>query len=211
MTDLLETMPYKLIAILRGVQPDEIEPIVEGLINIGINSIEIPLNSPNPFQSIEKVAKIAQQQSADSILIGAGTVLNKNNVRNVANASGKLIVSPNVFQEVIEATSHYNMVSLPGVFTASEAHAAIRYGTHMLKFFPASSLNASGIAAIKETLPSDIKICAVGGIGANDFKSYIQKDICYFGLGSSLYKAGMHYNEVIENAKNIIKAYQEAI
>ncbi len=211
MTNILETMPYKLIAILRGVQPNEIEPIVEGLINIEINLIEIPLNSPNPFQSIEKAAKIAQQQSADSILIGAGTVLNKNNVRNVANAGGKLIVSPNVFQEVIEATLHYKMVSIPGVFTASEAHAAIQHGAHMLKFFPASSLNASGIAAIKETLPSDTKICAVGGIGANDFKPYIQKNIYYFGLGSSLYKAGMHYNEVIANARNIIKAYKEAI
>ena len=205
---ILDDMPHKLIAILRGIETSAIEEAIPILVDAGFSAIEIPLNSPNAFESIAKAVKVAERLSASPILIGAGTVLNPEDVTRVFHAGGQLIISPNVDKEVIETTLQYNMLSIPGVFTASEALLAVACGAHMLKMFPSSVLGASGIAAIREVLPKGTRLCAVGGIGADEIADYRKKDIQYFGLGSSLYKAGMSSHDIAQNAKNIVRAYQ---
>ena len=141
-------LPRKLVAILRGVTPAETPAIVDGLLEAGFRAIEIPLNSPDPFASIEIAAKRA---GADA-LIGAGTVLTAEDARRVKDIGGGLVVSPNTDASVIEATVAAGMVSLPGCFTATEAFSALRAGATGLKFFPASLLGPQGIAAIRAVL-----------------------------------------------------------
>ncbi|MGF0540226.1 2-dehydro-3-deoxy-6-phosphogalactonate aldolase [Agrobacterium sp. ES01] len=199
-------MTYPLVAILRGLKPEETEAVVGGLIETGFTAIEIPLNSPDPFKSIEIAAKIAPA----NCLIGAGTVLTVEDVTTLDAAGGKLMVSPNVEPEVIRAAYEKGMVTLPGVFTATEALAAAKAGATGLKFFPASVLGASGINAIRSILPKDLLIAAVGGVSDQNFTDYMKADIKAFGLGTSLYKPGMTAAEVKERAKTTIAAYDAA-
>lgn len=199
-------MTYPLVAILRGLKPEETEAVVGGLIETGFTAIEIPLNSPDPFKSIEIAAKMAPA----NCLIGAGTVLTVEDVTTLDAAGGKLMVSPNVEPEVIRAAYEKGMVTLPGVFTATEALAAAKAGATGLKFFPASVLGASGINAIRSILPKDLLIAAVGGVSDQNFADYMKADIKAFGLGTSLYKPGMTAAEVKERAKTTIAAYDAA-
>ncbi len=192
-----------LIAILRGVKPDEIEAIAEALLAEGFEAIEVPLNSPDPFSSIEKAVKLAP----DSALIGAGTVLTVEDVQRLENVGGNLMISPNVEPKVIESASSKGMVTMPGVFTPTEALRAVKSGASGLKFFPASVLGASGIKAIMAVLPSDIAIGAVGGVSEKDFAEYHAAGISAFGMGSSLYKPGASAKEVGEKARAVIQAY----
>jgi 2-dehydro-3-deoxyphosphogalactonate aldolase len=200
-------MKYPLVAILRGLQPEETEGVVGGLIESGFTAIEIPLNSPEPFKSIEIAARLAP---ADC-LIGAGTVLTVEDVDRLDAAGGKLMVSPNVEPEVIRAAAAKGMVTLPGVFTPTEALAAAKAGATGLKFFPASVLGPAGINAIRAVLPKDLIIAAVGGVSDENFADYVKADIKAFGLGSSLYKPGMAAREVVERARKTIAAYEAAI
>ncbi|OLP58738.1 2-dehydro-3-deoxy-6-phosphogalactonate aldolase [Xaviernesmea oryzae] len=196
-------MRYPLVAILRGLKPEETEEIVGTLLEAGLRAIEIPLNSPDPFRSIETAVKLAPEDA----LIGAGTVLTVEDVDRLENVGGRLFVSPNVDPPVISHAAFKGMVTLPGVFTPTEALAAAKAGATGLKFFPASALGPSGIAAIRTILPKDVEVAAVGGVSETDFAAYSKIGIKSFGLGSSLFKPGMTAAEVRARADATVKAY----
>ena len=200
-------MKRPLVAILRGVRPQETADIVGALINSGMTAIEIPLNSPDPFRSIAMAVKKAP---ADT-LIGAGTVLTPEHVEQLHDVGGRLMVSPNVDPDVIASAWDRGMVTMPGVFTATEALLAAKAGASALKFFPAGVLGASGITAIRAVLPAGLMIAAVGGISDKNFVEYTKAGIHAFGLGTSLYKPGMTATEVAERAKATISAYDLAM
>lgn len=200
-------MRYPLVAILRGLKPEETEGVVGALIETGFTAIEIPLNSPEPFRSIEIAARLAPE----GVLIGAGTVLTVEDVDKLDAAGGRLMVSPNVEPDVIRAAHGKGMVTLPGVFTPTEALAAARAGATGLKFFPANVLGPAGITAIRAVLPKDLVIAAVGGVGDENFADYVKAGITAFGLGSSLYKPGMSASEVRERAIRTLAAYDAAL
>lgn len=200
-------MKYPLVAILRGIKPEETEGVVGALLDSGLRAIEIPLNSPDPFRSIEIAAKMAP---ADA-LIGAGTVLTVEDVAKLDSVGGKLMVSPNVDTDVITAAHEKGMVTLPGVLTPTEALLALKAGATGLKFFPASVLGPSGINAIRAILPKDTLVAAVGGVSDKNFTDYTSIGIKAFGLGTSLYKPGMSASEARERADLTIKAYDAAI
>lgn len=173
------------------------------LVEAGIEIIEVPLNSPQPFESISRLIK----KLPSDILIGAGTVLNPHDVDRLADCGGGIVVSPNVDKAVIEQTRSRGMLSLPGVFTATEAFTAIAAGASGLKFFPASVMGASGINALRAILPSGIALGAVGGIDAGQFMDYHNAGIHFFGLGSNLYKAGDNARTVSQRATNLVHAW----
>ncbi|PDT52180.1 MULTISPECIES: 2-dehydro-3-deoxy-6-phosphogalactonate aldolase [Sinorhizobium] len=199
----LPPMKYPLIAILRGLKPEETESVVGALIETGFTAIEIPLNSPDPFRSIETAVKMAPVDC----LIGAGTVLTTGDVEQLDGVGGRLMVSPNVESSVIRLAAAKRMVTMPGVFTPTEALAAAAAGASGLKFFPASVLGPAGIAAIRAVLPHDIEIAAVGGVSEANFADYASIGVRSFGLGSSLYKPGMSAADVRQRAMATLKAY----
>ena len=196
-------MRRSLVAILRGIRPDEVLPALDVLIEAGFTAIEIPLNSPDPFRSIERAAG----RAPENCLIGAGTVLKVEDVDRLNDAGGRLLVSPNVVPAVIGRASRYGMISMPGVMTPTEAFAALDAGASALKFFPASVLGARGIAAIKAVLPVGIETGAVGGVSEQNFAEYAAVGIRTFALGSSLYKPGMTPSEIGERARAAVEAY----
>lgn len=200
-------MKRPLVAILRGVRPEETADIVSVLVDSGMTAIEIPLNSPDPFRSIE----IAVKRVPAAILVGAGTVLTLDDVARLHDVGGRLMVSPNVDPEIIAGARARGMVTMPGVFTPTEALLAAKAGASSLKFFPASVLGASGITAIRAVLPADLMIAAVGGVSDTNFADYTKAGIVAFGLGSSLYKPGMTSAQVADRAKVTIDAYDKAI
>ncbi|WP_424926806.1 2-dehydro-3-deoxy-6-phosphogalactonate aldolase [Amaricoccus tamworthensis] len=205
--EIWEQIDVKLIAILRGITPDETPGIVTELLESGFRAIEIPLNSPDPFNSIARAVEIAKGYGA--CLVGAGTVLTSEDVARVRGAGGNLIVSPDINPEVVSATVAAKMASFPGVFTATEAHHAIRLGATGLKFFPASRIGPEGINAIRATLPVSTRICAVGGVGPAQFGAYRAAGVTGFGLGGNLYKPGASAAEVGEAARSAVKAFRE--
>ena len=192
-----------LVAILRGIRPDEILAVADELIQAGFEAIEIPLNSPEPFRSIEALARSAPA----GVLVGAGTVLDAADVARLDGAGGRLLVSPNVEPSVLEAAARKKMVTLPGVFTPTEAFLALRCGASGLKFFPAGVLGVEGIKAMSAVLPKNTVIAAVGGVSDENFATYAQAGVRAFGLGSSLYRAGFSPAEVGARAKAAIEAY----
>lgn len=200
-------MKYPLVAILRGIRPEESESVVTALLESGLRAIEIPLNSPDAFRSIEIAAKLAP---ADA-LIGAGTVLTVEDVAKLDAAGGRLMVSPNVDVDVIKAASDKGMVTMPGVLTPTEALLALKAGATGLKFFPASVLGPSGINAIRAILPKDTLVAAVGGVSDKNFTDYTSTGITAFGLGTSLYKPGMTAGDVRERAIATVTAYDAAM
>ena len=195
---------YPLVAILRGIRTEETEAIVEALIETGFEAIEIPLNSPDPFVSIGKAAKLAPA----NVLIGAGTMLSVEDVDRLHDVGGRLMVSPNVEPDVIRRASGHGMVTMPGVFTPTEAFSAIRAGASALKFFPASVLGADGIKAVSAVLPKGVPLGAVGGVSESDFATYVAAGVSCFGLGSSLYKAGFTVADVRERARRAVAAWE---
>lgn len=196
-----------LVAILRGIRPNEAEIIVEGLIDCGFELIEVPLNSPDPFVSIERLCK----RFGRHCLIGAGTVLTPTDCAHVADAGGRLMVSPNVDPDVLKAARARRMVTMPGVFSPTEAFLALRSGASALKYFPASALGPSGIAAQLAVLPKDTIVGAVGGVSDKNLASYVAAGVRAFGLGSSLYRPGMTAAEVRETARASVAAYDSAL
>lgn len=197
------SMKRSLVAILRGIKPEETADIVDGLMAAGFTAIEIPLNSPDPFRSIE----IAVKRAPKDVLIGAGTVLTVEDVDRLDGVGGRLMVSPNVDREVIAHAASHGMVTMPGVFTPTEALTACAAGASALKFFPASVLGPSGINAIRAILPKDVPVGAVGGVSNDDFAAYAKVGVKTFGLGSSLYKAGMDAAEVSRRGHAAIAAF----
>lgn len=196
-----------LVAILRGVRPDEVESIGEALVKSGFEMIEVPLNSPDPLRSIERLAR---RFGADCI-VGAGTVLTPEDCARVSDAGGRLMVSPNIDLGVLAEARARGMISLPGVFSPTEALAALRAGASALKFFPASVLGPSGISAIRAVLPEYTVVVAVGGVSDKNFGHYAGNGVRAFGLGSSLYRPGMAAADVGETARQAVDAYDAAV
>lgn len=192
-----------LVAILRGLKPDEAVAIGSAVFEAGIEAIEVPLNSPDPFTSIERLAK----ELPMTALVGAGTVLSAEDVDRLNGAGGRLLVSPNIDAGVMARAAHHAMVTMPGVFTPSEAFQAIRLGASALKFFPASVLGPGGIAAMRAVLPADTLVGAVGGVSDKDFAGYRAVGVSVFGLGSSLYKPGITATDVAAKARTAVAAW----
>ncbi|MDQ2092291.1 2-dehydro-3-deoxy-6-phosphogalactonate aldolase [Marimonas arenosa] len=198
-------MTRNLIAILRGITPDEVAGVAEALVNSGIDRIEVPLNSPRAFDSIERLAKM--QTGA---LIGAGTVLDAAAVARVADAGGKMIVSPNADVDVIRETIRLGMQSIPGALTPSECVTALRAGATTLKLFPSFILGTEGLKAIRAVLPEETELLMVGGVGPANFSAYLNAGAAGFGIGTSLYRPGQTADEVKERANALVKAYDAA-
>ena len=196
-----------LIAILRGITPLEAESVSDVLIEAGISIIEVPLNSPQPFETIERMVKFHGNKG----IFGAGTVLKEYDVYRVQEVGGKIIVSPNLNTLVIKKTKELNMYSIPGVFTATECFDALDSGADVLKFFPASLLREENFKALNAVLPENTISIAVGGISENTFPSWLKVNINGFGLGSNLYKPGMLVEEIKLKAENIVKCYDNCI
>lgn len=190
-----------LIAILRGVKPEEVVAIGDALVDAGIGIIEVPLNSPDPLRSIELLAK----HFGDNALIGAGTVLSVGDVAAVARAGGRIIVSPSTDFDVIAATAAEGLVSAPGYFTPSEAFLAIKAGAHVLKLFPAEAASPAIVRAQRAVLPRDIPLLIVGGVTPDTVGPWLDAGADGFGLGSALYKPGQTPDQVGAQARAFIE------
>ena len=191
-----------LIAIIRGVTPDDAEATARAIFEGGIRIIEVPLNSPQPFDSIQIIAKAL----GDRALVGAGTVLNTDDVRRVQHVGGRLIVAPNMNEDVIRVAVDAGMVSSPGVFTPTEAFAAIGAGAHALKLFPAEAASPAVVKAQKAVLPKDVPLIAVGGVRVDNMREWLDAGADGFGLGSGLYKPGQDPGESLEKTRAFVAA-----
>ena len=199
-------MTRNIIAILRGVSPEEAEPVCEALLEAGLTTIEIPLNSPRPLQSIATLAKKFGSQA----VIGAGTVLTPREVRDVANAGGRIIVSPSFDAEVVAETKALKLASWPGVLTPSECFAALKAGADGLKIFPCSVVGPAGVKAMRAVLPTNTAIYAVGGAGPANFAEWFGAGITGFGIGTALYQPGNSLAQLRKAASEIVRAYDGA-
>ncbi|WP_327795647.1 2-dehydro-3-deoxy-6-phosphogalactonate aldolase [Harenicola maris] len=179
-------MARNVIAILRGVQPDEVEAVGEAILAEGISILEVPLNSPDPLRSIAKLAAAFGAEAR----VGAGTVLSPDDVSDVAKAGGRIVVSPDCNPQVIEATKAMGMASYPGVATPTECFTALRHGADGLKLFPSFLFGVEGFKAVSAVLPEGTSCYAVGGVAPENFAEWINAGVAGFGIGSAIYKAG---------------------
>lgn len=198
-------MAMPLIAILRGVKSNEVIAVTEALITEGFTMIEVPLNSPGALVSIQ----LLSEKFGEQVLIGAGTVLNINQVQQVADAGGKLIVSPNANVDVIEKTKALAMISIPGVATPTELFSAIDAGADGVKAFPAEMLSVNVIKSWRAVMPSDFPLFAVGGVNVSNMAAYKCAGVDGFGLGGNLYKSGKSLLDVRVDAKAFIAKAKE--
>ena len=195
-----------LVAIIRGVTPIDAAATAHAIFEAGIRIIEVPLNSPQPFDSIRIIADALGERA----LIGAGTVLTTDDVKRVQEAGGRLVVAPNTKAEVIRATVAAGMVSSPGYFTPSEAFTAIEAGAHALKLFPAEAASPSVVKAQKAVLPKHIPLIVVGGVNTDNIGNWLDSGADGFGLGSGLYKPGQSAAGTLQKAKTFAAAVQRA-
>jgi 2-dehydro-3-deoxyphosphogalactonate aldolase len=189
-----------IAAILRGVTPDEIDRVGDALVEAGITVIEVPLNSPNPFESIRRLAA----RHGEHALIGAGTVLEVADVARVKDAGGKLMVAPNFDADVVRTAKTAGLATLPGVMTPSEGFAALKAGADGLKLFPAEIIPPAVFKAWRAVFPADTLLLAVGGVGVDNLKSYAQAGASGYGIGSALYKPGRPVGEIGKLAQALV-------
>ena len=196
----LTTCP--IVAILRGVKPDEIDAIGDALVEAGVTVIEVPLNSPQPFESITRLA----ERHAHHALIGAGTVLEAADVARVKEAGGQLVVAPNFDADVVRAARAAGLASLPGVMTPSEGFAALKAGADGLKLFPAEIIPPAVFKAWRPVFAPDTLLLAVGGVGVDNVRSYAEAGASGYGIGSALYKPGRPAAEIRKLARALVAA-----
>jgi 2-dehydro-3-deoxyphosphogalactonate aldolase len=199
--DLRAALSYcPIVAILRGVKPDEIDAIGDALIEAGITVIEVPLNSPQPFESIKRLA----ERHAHHALVGAGTVLGATEVARVKEAGGQLVVAPNFDADVVRAAKVAGLASLPGVMTPSEGLAALKAGADGLKLFPAEIIPPAVFKAWRAVFAPDTLLLAVGGVGVDNVRSYAEAGASGYGIGSALYKQGRPAEEIGKLARALV-------
>lgn len=191
-----------LVAIIRGVTPDEVVAVGEALYAAGIRIIEVPLNSPDPFRSIERLAAAMGERA----IVGAGTVLQVADVARVRDAGGGIVVSPGGETDVISATVAAGMISAPGYFTPTEGFAALKAGAHALKLFPAEAASPAVVKAHRAVLPRDVPLLIVGGVRPDNMAEYLSAGADGFGLGSGVYKPGQTPAEVGAQARAFVQA-----
>jgi len=201
---LLKELP--LVAILRGVTPARVEGVAEALFDAGFRAIEVPLNSPEPLKSIEMLAK----QFGDRCLTGAGTVLTTEQADQVANAGGKLMVTPNTNPDVIARGVQRGLTVMPGFYSPSEGFAAIAAGAKYLKLFPASSGGIGHLQAMLAVLPKTVPVYAVGGVGAGNMSEWRKAGAAGFGLGSELFKPDFSDEDISARAQKSVAAFKAA-
>jgi 2-dehydro-3-deoxyphosphogalactonate aldolase len=194
-----------LVAILRGLRPDEATSVGDALWQAGIRIIEVPLNSPDPLESIRRLVR----HLGETCVIGAGTVLSIDDVDGVVAAGGRLIVSPNTDAGVIRRTLAAGAISLPGVATATEAYAAYASGARYLKLFPASTYGISHLRALRAVLPADARLLGVGGIAPRDVPEWIAAGACGVGMGSEIYRPGVSAATVLDKARAAVSALHQ--
>jgi 2-dehydro-3-deoxyphosphogalactonate aldolase len=193
-----------LIAILRGVRPDEVVAIGEELVAAGFTLIEVPMNSPDPLDSVARLVGAL----GDRAVIGAGTVLTVDQVAAMRDAGGRMVISPNTNLDVIRASAAAGLVSLPGIATPSEALAALDAGATALKLFPAEAASPAVLKAMRAILPGGLRVLPVGGIVPEGMAPWRQAGAAGFGLGSALYKPGMTAGEVGARARAFVTALE---
>ena len=201
-TDYIAALP--LVAILRGLRPDDAVPVGEALVAAGFRIIEVPLNSPDPLESIARLAKALP----DDTLVGAGTVLDPADVGRIRDAGGRLIVMPHGDVEVIRRAKALDLVCTPGVFTPTEAFAALKAGADALKLFPAEAMPPNVVKAWRAVLPKDALVMPVGGIRPETMKAYVEGGADGFGLGSALFSPQASVADVARNARAFAEAWQ---
>lgn len=194
-----------LIAILRGLEPGNASEVADVLVSAGFKIIEVPLNSPDPLKSIEIIA----QRIGDQAIVGAGTVLDSEQVNQVINAGGQIIVCPNMNKSVGEQCIKKDAIWCPGVVTPTEAFSALAWGASVLKFFPAELMTPQAIGAIRAVLPGDTRIAAVGGITPDNMSGYVDTGVDGFGLGSALFKPSYSMPELRKRAAAFVEAFDE--
>lgn len=202
---LLQSLP--VVAILRGLVAERAVEVGEALFAEGIRSIEVPLNSPDPFTSIRALV----DRFGDECLCGAGTVLTVDDVARTRDAGGQLIVSPNCDPDVIAAAVQAGMTVMPGVATATEAFAAVRAGAGIVKLFPAATYGSKHVKALRDVLPKQVRVYPVGGIGADDIREWLQAGAAGFGFGSELFRPTYSLQEIIERTRRVVAAYRAAV
>lgn len=190
-----------LVAIIRGVTPDEVVAVGEAIWEAGIRIIEMPLNSPEPLESIARLAKAMGERA----IVGAGTVLDVANVARVRDAGGRIVVSPGGETDVIAATVAAGMISAPGYFTPTEAFAALRAGAHALKLFPAEAASPAVVKAQRAVLPKDVPLLVVGGVRPDNMRAYLDAGADGFGLGSGVYRPGQSPGQVGAQARAFVE------
>lgn len=200
----LDALP--LIAILRGLTPDEAVAVGEAIVATGFRCLEVPLNSPDPLESIRRLREALDGRA----LVGAGTVLTVAAAREVAQAGGQLIISPNTNTDVIRETKALGLLSLPGFFTPSEAFAALDAGADALKLFPAEVAGTKGLKAVRAVLPSTTRVYPVGGVDPDSMSQWLAAGASGFGIGSAVFKPGQSPEQVGRNAAAFVSAWTEA-